>query len=60
MFGFEVLESDIDIGGKSGTQKYETTVTCEAEYDHLCDASKKTLFTRAVLVFLKRKLNGMS
>ena len=36
-----------------------TTVTCEADYVALYDASKETLFTRAVLVFLQPELSGM-
>ena len=50
---------DTAIGWKSSTQKCVITVTCEAEYVALCDASKEALFTRAVLVSLQLDLTGM-
>ena len=50
--GVAVMLSGTVIGWKSSTQKCVTTATCEAEYVALCDASKKALFTRAVLIFL--------
>ena len=55
----EVILGDTTIGWKSSTQKCVTTATCEAEYITLGDASKETLFTRAVLVLLQPKLSGM-
>ena len=42
---------DTVIDWKSSTQQYMTSATCEAEYVALCDASKKALFIRAVLVY---------
>ena len=57
--GMAVMLGDTAIDCKSCTQKYVTTVTCEAEYVAICDASKEALFTRAVLVFLQLDLTGM-
>ena len=57
--GVAVMLGDTAIGWKCNTQKCVTTVTCEAEYVALCDASKEALFTRAVLVFLQPDLTGM-
>ena len=54
-----IMLSDTAIGWKSRTQKCVTTATCEAENVAPCDASKETLFTRAVLVFLQPELSGM-
>ena len=54
-----VMLRDTAIGWKSSTQKCVTMATCEAEYVALCDASKETLFTEAVLVFLQPELSGM-
>ena len=50
---------DTAIGWKSSTQKCVMTATCKAECVALCDASKETLFMRAVLVFLQTELTGM-
>ena len=57
--GVAVMLGDTAIGWKSSTQKCVTMATCEAEYVALCDASKETLFTKAVLVFLQPELSGM-
>ena len=54
-----VMLGDTAIDWKSSTQKCVTTATCEAEYVALCHASKETLSTRAVLVFLQPELSGM-
>ena len=51
---------DTAIGWQSSTQKYVTTVTCEAEYVAPCDTSKEeALFTRAISVFLQQELSGV-
>ena len=57
--GVPVMLGDTAIGWKSSTQKCVTMATCEAEYVALCDASKETLFTKAVLVFFQPELSGM-
>ena len=54
-----VMLGDTAIGWKSFTQKFISTVTCEAEYVALWDASKEALFMRAVSIFLQPKLSGM-
>ena len=53
MSGVAVTLGDTAIGWKSLTQKCVTTATCEAEYVASSDASKETLFMRAVLVLLQ-------
>ena len=57
--GVAVILGDTVIGWKSFTQKCVTTVTFEAEYVALCDASKEVLFMRTVLVFLQPELTGI-
>ena len=54
-----VMLGNTAIGWKSSTQKCTTPATCEAEHVALCDASKKALFTRALLVSLQPELSGM-
>ena len=52
VWGVAVVLGDTAISWKSSAQKCVTTATCEAEYVALCDAAKKVIFERVVLVFL--------